>query len=265
MAGRNFNLYVSCWHMCRHLELVECNKSAASLSEGFIFTHSYIPIGLGRLSVWWMLSVNKQWPSGCGKVVVTGMCLSLSFSVGFYRIIQAGNKCVCLFPGALNQSECEEECLSEHTESGRPAQRVLHHLLRRTHNLHLPTDGHTHTFCVDVDSYTNTYKQKNSTILDCWHHQSCWFLILCLLWTGQRKPTETDTLTGWMHLRERPEDSPDLLPLWLFVRIVLVPCVQSAVLAGLLTDSWKFAVKIVKQSVFNPDLHLYHFLSLMIL
>lgn len=40
---------------------------------------------------------------------------------------------VYLSTGALHQSKCEEECLSEHAESGRPAQRVFHHLLRNTH------------------------------------------------------------------------------------------------------------------------------------
>lgn len=40
---------------------------------------------------------------------------------------------MCVSPGALHQPECEEERLPEHAESGRPAQRVLHHLLRHTH------------------------------------------------------------------------------------------------------------------------------------
>lgn len=73
---------------------------------------------------------------------------------------------LCLSPGALHQSECEEERLPEHTESGRPAQRVLHHLLRRkqthTHSstlLLLPSDGHTPCICarVNTSSFFNAH------------------------------------------------------------------------------------------------------------
>lgn len=46
--------------------------------------------------------------------------------------------------GALHQSECEEECFSEHAESGYPTQRVLHHLLKGT-AAHTPSSL-THTW-----------------------------------------------------------------------------------------------------------------------
>ncbi len=135
------------------------------------------------------------------------------------------NLLLCLSVGALHQSECEKERLSEHAESGRPAQRVLHHLLRHTHTL---SHTHTHTepppppfrwtytlhFCacghVHMLSHimynTNTKPVQSSIIL----------LVVRLDLSvppvnGTTEASPTDTLTGRAQLTERPENSPDEL------------------------------------------------------
>lgn len=91
------------------------------------------------------------------------------------------NLSVCLSAGALHQSECEEECLSEHTESRCPAQRVLHHLLRHTHTptqpppppfrrtytLHFRAFGHVHILSHIM------YRYQTGTILRCSYDESC--------------------------------------------------------------------------------------------
>lgn len=54
-----------------------------------------------------------------------------------------------LSAGSLHQSEREEERLPEHAESGRPAEGVLHHLLKPPHS---PSSMPPHT----VDMHTNS-------------------------------------------------------------------------------------------------------------
>lgn len=131
---------------------------------------------------------------------------------------------LCLSPGALHQSECEEERLPEHTESGRPAQRVLHHLLRRkqthTHSstlLLLPSDGHTPCICARVNTssffnaHTHAHQQGRSSscppVNGTWETETdalmwwcllmcvcliievpapCWFLLCSIDWTVSR-------------------------------------------------------------------------------
>ena len=132
---------------------------------------------------------------------------------------------LCLSPGSLHQSECEEERLSEHTESGRPAQRVFHHLLRHTHththsaSSSLQTDIHSTFVCLwtCTHAFTQTIQTPTSTILCCFFPMiclDCSSSASCELNDGNR-----DTLTGWMHLKERPINSPDLLPLWSLIYV----------------------------------------------
>lgn len=56
--------------------------------------------------------------------------------------------------------------------------------------------------------YSLTHATETITILDGSFHKS--FLIFSVLWTGSGDPAET--LKGWMHLKDRPENSPDFAP-----------------------------------------------------
>ena len=78
------------------------------------------------------------WPNTSPAVKYEMTCIFLNIQyVWNERELVIHRLSVCPSPGALHQSECEEKCLSEHTESGCPTQRVLHHLLRHTHTSHI--------------------------------------------------------------------------------------------------------------------------------
>lgn len=159
-----------------------------------------------------------KWCSTSYPAHSTAQCiLAADLSLYVKNLWRAGCEysCLCPSPGALHQFECEEECLSEHTESGRPAQRVLHHILRHTPpaSCSLQTDMRstlsylwtcTHTVVSHV--VYHTYIHQNSTTHSRCRHDLSWCLIHFPFCELNDKIILPDSLAGWMHLKERPEN-----------------------------------------------------------